>query len=219
MGIGTCPLPPSLYYVIFLHPEIFQIFSPFKIFWYLYQIPSDGSWTKVSPTLLTGKKPIVGIWDSISLFFACQFSIRKSKILCTLEAKTYQRYRFFFHSSANSGVQPGYIFAFKEDDVNGKIIYQAPSLKFDQPISSKDAEVAYPSIFNNFTIPGMSSYPDVLHQSTVPQQYTLFHLGAKFWYFPLYYSFAFVIYVGYLLVHTALTRILNFIPGLQQSLS
>lgn len=49
--------------------------------------------------------------------------------------------------------------------------------------------------------------------------FTFFYLGSKFWYFPLYYSFAFVIYVGYLLVKTAAIRIIDFLPKLKESLT
>lgn len=47
---------------------------------------------------------------------------------------------------------------------------------------------------------------------------SLYHLGSIFWYFPLHYSFAFVIYVGYLLIKTAVLRVINFVPELKQSL-
>lgn len=49
--------------------------------------------------------------------------------------------------------------------------------------------------------------------------YTLYHLGSKAWYSGLYYSFAFVIYVGYLLAKTAIVRLIHLLPGLQQSLN
>lgn len=49
--------------------------------------------------------------------------------------------------------------------------------------------------------------------------YILYHLGSKAWYSGLYYSFAFVIYVGYLLAKTAIVRLIHLLPGLQQSLN
>lgn len=70
---------------------------------------------------------------------------------------------------------------------------------------------------------GQSTLQNIWPETTQIRQthnhYELYHLGAKFWYFPLYYSFAFVIYVGYLLIKTAAVRLFNFIPGLQQSLN
>lgn len=86
----------------------------------------------------------------------------------------------------------------------------------------------FPSLnLYNFEVHNMNanetfSYPFLFtNKPSISQNknYTFYHLGSKFWYFPLYYSFAFVIYVGYLLIKTAVVRAINFFPGLQQLLN
>ena len=65
-----------------------------------------------------------------------------------------------------------------------------------------------PSLLNN----------DRVDVTTLPPLHMYYHLGTKFWYFPLYYSFIFVIYVGFVLIRTVAQRLLNFPKGLHQSL-
>lgn len=38
------------------------------------------------------------------------------------------------------------------------------------------------------------------------QPYTYYHIGAKFWYLPLYFMFAFVVFYGYMIIANAAFR-------------